>query len=87
MDELDRDLSRLIKNWAAEVPVPKDGRRRLLRAASTVQHGTSWWEDIVQFMPFLEQSYRTRSIEGYSLPKEQTVDWYFQLAANSRYSQ
>jgi hypothetical protein len=85
MDELDHDLSRLLKNWSAEVSVHKDGRRRLLRAASSIQKGSSWWEDIIYFMPFLDQPCRT--VERYSLPKAQTVDWYFLIASNSRISQ
>lgn len=33
-DELDIFLSRRFKNWAARHPAPKDGRKRLLRAAA-----------------------------------------------------
>ena len=33
-DELDLYISRQLKNWAARHPVPKDGRKRLLRAAA-----------------------------------------------------
>lgn len=87
MDELDRDLSRMLKNWAAETPVPKDGRRRLLRTASSLQPGPSWWEDILHLMPFLEPPQRSRFVERYALPSEQTVDWYFQFALSSRLSQ
>jgi len=45
-DELDTYFSRSLKNWAARHPLPKSGRKRLLRAAAFYpireEHEDSW---------------------------------------------
>ena len=84
MDELDRDLSRLLKNWAAEVPPPSDGRNRLLRAAKLVPYEQTLRFNMEWLLPLIEQVNRPRDVEKYYLPKDQAVHWYFHLAVNSR---
>jgi len=86
MDEIDRDLSRLLKNWAAEVPPPSDGRQRLLRAAKLVPYEQSLHIHMDWLIPLIEQVNHPRDAEKFYLPKDQAVHWYFQLAVNSRIS-
>lgn len=44
-DEMDKFIASQLKNWAAEYPVPENGRRRLLRAAAISTMEDYWQPD------------------------------------------
>ena len=87
-DDLDRYLSRSLKNWAAQHPLPSDGRQRLLRRASyppyQQQKRLSRWMSLLRSRYFYPEQATLHQNDWLIVPVTNTSSWTFQLATNGR---
>ena len=88
--EVDSYLSKLLKNWAARQPLPKDGRERLLRAAAAtpaipVQNGRlAIFDFLIRYFAAQTRDYELISPlhDAVITPYSQSQVWSLELASS-----
>lgn len=88
-DEMDRYISRSIKNWAALKSLPAGGRERLLQQASqTSIRQLPWWEKISISLGLFYQTKSERFHGGNRrvIPATQSRVYSYYLITNWRFA-